>query len=223
MESKIILLLLELCSIVYKSYSEVNSFLEKLGFNKVTFFNYSSGLQAVLAVKGDDIYITFRGSSELDDFKTDYKFLPKKFLNVLAHRGFVKSFSECEADLIDYTLSNLNVKSKIFVAGHSLGGALATLAVAHLNNKKFSNQIALVTFGCPKVFYNIFEPFKLFSGVEIHRFVNGDDLVPTLPPKLYKHISEEVLLQAKDKNGKLNEHSMESYRVYITDIFKVEE
>lgn len=223
MGAKIILLLLELCAIVYKGYSEVNSFLRNLGFEKITFFNYSSGLQAVLAVKGDDIYVTFRGSSELDDFKTNAKFLPKKFLNVLAHRGFVKSFSECEADLTSYILSNLNMNSKIFVAGHSLGGALATLTSAYLNNKKFRNNIILVTFGCPKVFYNIFNPFKLFSGVEIHRFVNGDDLVPTLPPKLYKHISEEVLLQPRDKNGKLKEHSMESYRVYITDIFKVEE
>lgn len=218
METKLILLLLELCEIVYKGYSEISSRMRSLGFDKITFFNYSSGLQAVLSVKDDDVYVIFRGSSELDDFKIDSKFLPKKFMNTLAHRGFVKSFSECESDLINYILSNLNSNSKIYVAGHSLGGALATLTAAFLNSKKFNNNIVLVTFGCPKVFYKFFNPSRLFAGVDVYRYINGDDLVPNLPPKLYTHISNPIFLQEKDKDGKLKEHSMKNYKEHIVKI-----
>lgn len=77
-------------------------------------------------------------------------------------------------------LSNSQV-SQIFVAGHSLGGALATLAALHIYKEKASKLPSpiLYTFASPRVGDQKFA--QNFNNLECYRIANSEDIVPTIP------------------------------------------
>jgi hypothetical protein len=69
-------------------------------------------------------------------------------------------------------------KAEVCITGHSLGGALATLAFGRFAD----DATSLITFGCPRVGNNAFRQ-RLLSrqGKGICRFVNSNDTVPHVP------------------------------------------
>lgn len=71
---------------------------------------------------------------------------------------------------------------KLFLAGHSLGGAIA-VAVASILDQKGINVEAVHTFGMPRAGDLTFrDDYNRRLGDRTYRFVHGDDLVPTVPP-----------------------------------------
>lgn len=93
--------------------------------------------------------------------------------------------------------SNLISGKKIYLTGHSLGGALASLCAFDLRSKfreLDENSIESYTFGSPRV-GNI--GFSLAYNRKIpctYRFVNNDDIVPSIPQVLflYRHVGIEI-------------------------------
>ena len=89
----------------------------------------------------------------------------------------------------------------VFVTGHSLGGALATLFACELGRSarlgRRNVTVTMVNFGSPRVGdgafcdeYNAFVPDSV-------RVVNRGDLVPTLPALLgYRHVDHGVRVTA---------------------------
>ena len=72
---------------------------------------------------------------------------------------------------------------KIWITGHSLGAALATLCAG-----RYGRAQGVYTFGSPRVGN---ENFKQHLDVEIYRIVNNDDIVPRLPSLgVYTHVGE---------------------------------
>ena len=69
--------------------------------------------------------------------------------------------------------------SEVFVTGHSLGGAIATLAALHIRKTTPFRLPILYTFASPRVgdpqFAQHFEP------LECYRIANSEDLVTTIP------------------------------------------
>lgn len=80
---------------------------------------------------------------------------------------------------------------RVWYAGHSLGGALATLAHA------LRPGAGLVTFGAPRAGDREFA--AAFPG-RAWRVVNNSDLVPRLPPPPYRHVGR---LRHFDRRGDL--------------------
>lgn len=79
-----------------------------------------------------------------------------------------------------------NTNTNVYVTGHSLGGALATIAAMDIAAKdKLKNTISLYTFASPRVGNNTFaDKFNEFVSQEKlkgFRFANSEDIVPTLP------------------------------------------
>jgi triacylglycerol lipase len=77
-----------------------------------------------------------------------------------------------------------HTEKKIYVCGHSLGGAMATIAASRM---EMSYKIkCLYTFGSPRVGNRTWLKNCKF---EHYRFVNNNDLVTRVPPAfmLYKH------------------------------------
>jgi hypothetical protein len=79
---------------------------------------------------------------------------------------------------------------KVFVTGHSLGGALATLAACHI--KMLGFDVDLYTFASPRVGDPTFA--ANFQGLNCYRIANSEDVVTVVPPATDRVIGDEMLL-----------------------------
>lgn len=68
----------------------------------------------------------------------------------------------------------------LYITGHSLGGALATLAAA---SGELSSVVGLYSFGSPRVGDATFRTLIAAQELSVHRFVHGNDLITTLAPE----------------------------------------
>ena len=139
-----------------------------------------NGTQAILLEDKNYIFLGFRGTepTSMKDIKSD--------INAITiacesggeiHKGFNKAFNEVYIE-IQKTLDKSGYKEKpLFITGHSLGGALATIAAKKLTHK--GGIAACYTFGSPRV-GNI----EWISNIKtpIYRTVNAMDPVTMVPP-----------------------------------------
>lgn len=112
------------------------------------------------------------------------------------HTGFAAAWVEVGSSVLSGVAAAkaANPGYSIVATGHSLGGAVATLAAAYL--RKAGNAVDLYTFGSPRVGNSAFADFvSAQAGSEI-RVTHVDDPVPRLPPLLfgYRHTSPEYWL-----------------------------
>ncbi len=123
-----------------------------------------------------------------DDLWTDSQFLPAACrVGGRVHEGFRDAYAEI-SDRLDAVVSARRSGQSLWLTGHSLGGALATLAAAHFADVPVQGTY---TFGCPRV------GDKAFGSVlprhAYYRFVHRDDWVPTVPPELLGYVHAGTL------------------------------
>lgn len=82
----------------------------------------------------------------------------------------------------------------VFTSGHSLGGALATLAALDLKMSLNLSDVRVITFGSPRVGNHVFT--KWFEEVvgPSWRFTHDRDIVPSVPPGYmgFHHLAHEI-------------------------------
>ncbi|HEX8355240.1 MAG TPA: hypothetical protein VF611_20210 [Pyrinomonadaceae bacterium] len=105
------------------------------------------------------------------------------------HEGFLRAYEVVDGDL-RRVLSGLDDGRRTFwFTGHSLGGALATIAAARAERLH-----GLYTYGSPRVGDVAFavafaRDFAARFGVESYRFVNDSDIITVVPPHgVYRHV-----------------------------------
>jgi triacylglycerol lipase len=127
-----------------------------------------------------------------DDLWTDSQFLPAVCrMGGRVHSGFAKAFAEVASDF-DNIVQARRPGQRLWLAGHSLGGALATLAAAHVGP---DGVHGLYTYGCPRVGD---AAFAAALPADCHyRFVSGDDWVTTVPPELLGYVHAGTLQQLR--------------------------
>lgn len=156
---------------------ELDKSLSDASFKIVATFN-NGGTQAFLVIRESDrmAVLAFRGTEKnFDDIKTD---LNARFYvrdGVKVHDGFQRAFALVETT-VRKAVADLPADYKLYITGHSLGGALALVATRALNS---DNVAACYTFGSPRV-GNI--DFDAVIKVPIYRVVNAADVVPRVPP-----------------------------------------
>jgi len=72
---------------------------------------------------------------------------------------------------------------RIYITGHSLGGALAMLAGQYIlsqDQKDYKDRLSICTFAAPRVGNREFAQW--FNDVDVVRYVNSEDIVPSVPP-----------------------------------------
>lgn len=158
------------------------------------------GRQAFLAVWPERAVLAFRGTqslAEIRDMRDNLRADRVPFHGSRAHRGFKEAATELW-DTFDLgaaltAMAAANPGRRLYVTGHSLGGAMAVIAAMLF---PFD---ALVTFGQPMAGTDIAP--AIAPGVRYLRVVNGADNVTTLPPAVlgYNHAGEVVRL--KDEAG----------------------
>jgi triacylglycerol lipase len=169
-----------------------DQFLSPRGWRQLPndFFN-TSGTQAALFVNADlkCAALVFRGTLGLADIITDAKFVLVDWLEKAGqvHVGFRDAlqnvWSQIEARLAGFPYP-------VFYTGHSLGAALATLAVARtVIEDKLPRPAGLYTFGSPRVGDAAFT--STLRNVYHCRVVNDSDIVATVPtPPFFRHDGE---------------------------------
>ncbi|HEY9889142.1 MAG TPA: lipase family protein, partial [Candidatus Obscuribacterales bacterium] len=130
---------------------------QQWGFTDVTIINkYLGGridTQGFVAANEGNILVAFAGSESFSDWWANVTFIaePGPFKETKVHKGFkdalVPTLVRIAADSQKY---NLNGEKKIWVAGHSLGGALAVLLTATLLADGIP-VAGLYTYGAPRV------------------------------------------------------------------------
>ncbi|GLO63459.1 hypothetical protein MACH09_39670 [Vibrio sp. MACH09] len=142
-------------------------------------FDTQLGTQAILIETPISYVLAFRGTeaTSLNDIKADAKATITKCKTPgRVHEGFHDAFGSVENELRT-ALLELTEKKPLFITGHSLGGALATIAAKRLT---FEHGIAACyTFGAPRV-----GDKEWISTIKtpIYRVVNAADSVTMLPP-----------------------------------------
>ena len=153
-------------------------FLRKAGLRQRRFFlSRATDTQGFLVEAEEPPFyaaLVFRGTEQrIKDFATDLEIRSHALTagGMSVHSGFVSALDSVW-DEIDSELSALS--SPVFYTGHSLGAALATLAAWRRAPR------ALYTFGSPMV--GNAEFVNALRDVPTNRIVDGEDIIPTLPP-----------------------------------------
>lgn len=168
--------------------------------------------------------IAFRGSSTSMDWVHDFiaqqtEYLPTKNAGY-THKGFTDIYYLLRQQVMEL-LSEVDPSHTLYITGHSLGGALATLAALDIaTNTPFHGPI-VYTFGAPRVGDPSFVRAYNYT-VPVHwRFQNKYDIVPHLPTLVYHspqtdetyfylHVKGEV--QRSFRHGSVSSnHIMSSY------------
>ncbi len=112
------------------------------------------------------------------------------------HTGFRDAWNEVAKDVVSAvkTTKSRYPRYKIVVTGHSLGGAVGTIAAANLRRDGYDAD--LYTYGSPRVGNGAFADFVTKQRGAEYRVTHLNDLVPRLPPLGldYRHTSPEYYL-----------------------------
>jgi len=177
------------------------------------------------ANKQKTVTIVFRGSQELGDWMTNLRAKDENFYDRgYVHQGFrhasklfLKTVRQ-KGELRQHIPEILENNTKIILAGHSLGGALATIIGCHLIEQGVKKEnLEVYTFGTPPIgdenFCNYYE-----NRFALHRFVNQNDVVARLDMLIrFKHIGEAILLPSNQGEG----HSGLGYIDNIIDMMEL--
>ena len=176
------------CSAAYAG--NVDAFENELFIKGKTKFYYGDSLHKY-TVEHDDYYvIVFRGSENKFDWLNDFTFNAVDFNHTNIHQGF---FCALEAELNP----RLQYDKPVYITGHSFGGALALLEANRLSECDV-NVREVVTFGSPMVGAMSFkENYEHQLGDKTTRYINGDDIVPSLPPLKYYQVGKSISIGKK--------------------------
>ena len=197
--------LAEASMLVYTDQQFVQDKLVHAGFDasNIKFFGFDQvGTQCVAAHNDDFILIAFRGTEawekmkligslgvSMDILRDIDLFLVNSGHKGKVHNGFQKALDEVWKSLSDH-IGKLGEGRKLWLTGHSLGAALATLAASRVKNVQ-----GVYTFGSPLVGD---KKFKRNYQAKTFRFVNNKDIVTQLPPKgLYTDVGKTKFIDAK--------------------------
>ena len=160
----------------------------------------------VVTLANDKLYVAFHGSTFIDDFITDFTFYAhdagEHGLPGNAHIGFSKALVSCFDNMIAEITTTLSAipgkksiqqqlqEKEIVFTGHSLGGALATLAAGrfsktyHESVPPLKRALRVITFSAPKIGdLRLCESIESLIGkFNILRFVNTWDIIPRIAP-----------------------------------------
>nr|ABE69172.1 probable lipase [uncultured bacterium pFosLip] len=201
--------LIEAATLVYAEEEYARVLFQKAGFPEVRYFTDKS-TQCYAVSNKDVLVVAFRGTESrkrkdkddfrdiVEDVKADADFrLVDSGKKGKVHKGFSDALDEVWQELHSYVKGLQNEGRALWITGHSLGAAIATLAAY-----RFENVQGLYTFGSPRVGD---EDFVKDFRVPAYRFENNNDIVCKVPPPapgLYAHAGK---LKYIDSEGNIHD------------------
>jgi len=151
------------------------------------------------------VWVIYRGTDNIAGWIADFNIVKVRYASVphaQVHKGFYDAYlldTQRVKQLLSSAQKECGACNEVVVAGHSLGGAIATISALDLvsqTNKTFS----LYTFGSPRVGNSAFASYVKSKIPEIYRMTNDRDPVPHLPLKSmsYYHVPVEIWERKSD-------------------------
>jgi len=138
----------------------------------------------------DTVIAAFRGTATAIDWITDVIARQRKFPYAKnagwTHQGFTDVYASLRSGLRAALSRARAGEKRLYVTGHSLGGALATLCALDLAAGPVPLSPIVYTFGAPRVGDAAFAAAYNRQVGHSHRVYNSYDVVPHLPPLIYK-------------------------------------
>ncbi len=153
-------------------------------FDKCDFIDLK-GTQCFIASNSTAVVVSFRGTDMTDayDLLADINFKQTEAFGGLVHAGFYGAYRDAQENIESALIEHLASNKIFYLTGHSLGGALATLAAYDLYNKGYTSS-CIYTFGQPRVGNSQFvKNFTTRFNNSCFRMVHKDDAVPNTVPE----------------------------------------
>ncbi|QOY90899.1 lipase family protein [Paludibaculum fermentans] len=196
-----------------RAWAAENGFAEGFHFIDTSKLDPQSGTQGYVAESEAAILVAFRGTepAQLPDVGSDLKTIPIPWEGLArVHGGFFRAFfaawnKDFGGGRIFPDLLRNSGGRKIWITGHSLGGALAQICATQTELRDAIPVHAVYTYGQPRVgdeqFARIMNE-KL--GHKIFRLVNDRDIVPRVPlyTMEYRHYGRQFYF---DRNRSMTE------------------
>ncbi|WP_077886963.1 lipase family protein [Shigella sp. FC1655] len=131
----------------------------------------------------EHIIVSWRGTWEIPDWLTDISYAPSICPKEIAsegkmHGGFLEAYNISKISFKD-EFKNINNKlsdKKLFICGHSLGGALGLAYAAEMTDYR----PLLYTYGMPRIFSA--KAIQTMTGFVHYRHINDSDTITSVPP-----------------------------------------
>tara|TARA_B000000477_G_scaffold2994_1_gene2803 strand:+ start:21309 stop:22025 length:717 start_codon:yes stop_codon:yes gene_type:complete len=155
--------------------------------------------QCYINYNNNAVFITFRGSSSIDDWKHDLDTRtenPKD--NIKIHKGFFDQYMSVK-DKIYKTIQQINKNinlENIHISGHSLGGALAYVCAVDIHLVTNNPNIRVLTIGSPRPGNKDFANYFNNNIRESVRYKNKNDIITKMPlTSKFKHVHPSICLK----------------------------
>ncbi len=137
-------------------------------------------------------FAAFKGTASLYDLMTDVNVgIGTSSTGLQVHQGFNRAFESVLTELKQF-VAGLKGVTTIHCVGHSLGGAIATLAADWMKASSTVAQANLYTFGSPRVGLDLFSGkcTQRIGASNIYRAHHRTDPVPMLPTWPFFHVPD---------------------------------
>src|SRR5262249_40551800 len=163
-----------------------------------------SSTHGVLATTKDAAIIAFAGTDPLNllNWISDF-YLGRPGADV--HQGFEDAAAAVWIDVKAAIEQCMTDGRALFIAGHSLGAAIALVSADRAHREKVLQRAEVYVFGSPRVGRDDFVGrYKDSFAPTTYRFVHGRDIVPTVPPSEFGFHHVGRLLQC-ESGGKFDQ------------------
>lgn len=178
-----------------------------LKFNPMNIYNdvnTSTTFIYLTDTRNRNLYISFRGTElnegnlKSDFYETLVKYQPTSNLDVSVSYGFANAFLGVRQFFHDVVFKIQ--PNRVIITGHSLGGALASLAAFDLKYIHPNTDIIVYTFASPRVGDIAFAANFNKMVTKSYRVQNIYDPVPRFPTTYqgYEHVKKEILIDGNN-------------------------
>lgn len=162
--------------------------------------NEQTKTQLYIIADTENIIISFRGSSDAQDVKTSFKFKKIHWHEDQEigqiHQGFYQAVQSVWLEIEEKINAIYNGKQKLWLTGHSMGGALAQICACKLLLKQQPLPVEfhqLYNFASPRVFsHKLTKQLDNIQQNQFFRILNQSDIISVSPPRFinYRHLGQ---------------------------------